>query len=273
METQEERPSFIIQNITPNYHYVSDISFSWGPKEIRDLTWEDPIIIKKSKDLKSSLRSGILKQLNEEEYEKSMDLQYKAQLKELNRQQKDQAEFEKIKVDDSEFEADTFEIDKSRKVKKEIDITGTANHPLSYARAYEVAQNLAREQGDELSAEEFGEIVDKNPDIVPSLLTKYKTLTEPKEPHKAFYAAPSGDYGTEAGVKRASMTNYNRDAKYAGLDEMPEIAMKASYIKEAINYEELTRKNVKASSIDHDFEVDDNDQSFAEEIVIDPDQE
>ena len=52
----EDRPSFIVQNITPFYHVCSDINLTWGPREVKDLTWEDPMIIKRSSNLKNSLR-------------------------------------------------------------------------------------------------------------------------------------------------------------------------------------------------------------------------
>jgi uncharacterized membrane protein YheB (UPF0754 family) len=52
-----------------------------------DLTWEDPVLIKKSKNLKDSINKGILKKLTDEEYEKTKALQYNREQKELLKQQ------------------------------------------------------------------------------------------------------------------------------------------------------------------------------------------
>ena len=87
----QEPESFIVQNCTLSYHFVSDISLSFAPKEVKDLTWEDPIIIKKSRNLKDALRTGYLIKLTPDQYEKTMDLQYKKEKKQLERDQQRKA--------------------------------------------------------------------------------------------------------------------------------------------------------------------------------------
>ena len=47
----QEPESFIVQNVTLGPHYVSDIRLNFGPLQAIDLTWEDPKIVKASKDL------------------------------------------------------------------------------------------------------------------------------------------------------------------------------------------------------------------------------
>jgi len=57
METPE---SFIVQNVTLGPHYVSDLRLQFDPLAVVDLTWEDPKIVKASKDFEFS-KNGIVK--------------------------------------------------------------------------------------------------------------------------------------------------------------------------------------------------------------------
>ena len=93
----QEPESFIVQNCTLSYHFVSDIGLSFAPKEVKDLTWEDPTIIKKSRNLKDALRTGYLIKLTPEQYEKTLDLQYKKEKKQLERDQQRKATYSKQK--------------------------------------------------------------------------------------------------------------------------------------------------------------------------------
>jgi hypothetical protein len=214
MSTQNsDRDSTIIQNITLGYHFVSDIKLQWGPKEVKDLTWEDPIMIKKSKDLKDSLRSGILKQLNDEEYEKTMQIQYQRERKQLLKDQQNKVKLENVEIEglEKEFLADTFDVSEARKKSSsELDITGTANHPMSYVTAFEIAQAQANDKGDTLTAEEFSIAVERNPKIVPALLKMTKAAQT--NPNKAVYVAtPPNSQGSESGVVKTQMRNLNQE--------------------------------------------------------------
>jgi hypothetical protein len=262
----DERPSFIVQNITPFYHVCSDINMTWGPREVKDLTWEDPIIIKRSSNLKNSLREGTLRQLNEAEYEKTVKLQYEKERKQLLREQKTKSEYKNMKVDDKEFAADTFDLLTGRKKQDPIDITGTASHPMSYVTAFEIAQNIATERGDLLTAEEFSTMVESNPNIVPALLSSTRQAAAEKQSKPAYYATPTGDgNNTSSGVVRTSMKTLNRDAMM--LPDEGEIEMKTSYIMDSIGYDESDHV-YKRDSVDLDLDISDDDSDFAEEIII-----
>lgn len=266
--TTEERPTFIVQNITPFYHVCSDINMTWGPREVKDLTWEDPTIIKKSANLKNALRSGTLRQLSEVEYEKTIALQYEKEKKQLLREQKNKNEYRKIKADDKEMVADTIDLDKARrKMGDAIDITGTANHPMSYVTAFEIAQNIATERGDLLTAEEFSSMVEANPNIVPALLSQTRQA-ETMDPQKSvYYAVPMGEGNTTTGVVKASMKNFNRDARMQS--DFGEVEEKTNYIMDAIGFDEKEFSGAN-ESIDVNFDMDINadDQDFAEAIDL-----
>lgn len=254
-----EKPSFIVQNVTLGYHFVSDINLQFSPKEVKDLTWEEEAFIKRSKDLKDSLRTGILKKLSQEEYDKTMEMQYQKERKQLLREQKNKDKYEKVKINDKDFEADTFDVAKSKRKSSELDLTGTANHPMSYVAAYEIASNLAAERGDELTAEEFSEIVEQNPNIVPQLLSQTKTAQNSKE-HKVFYAVPQGEFSNSVGVVEGKMINYNKEFRGASSDSIME---KSAYIQDALDLSGYSGDD----SSDSDY-ASESDLNFAEEIVI-----
>ena len=83
----QEPESFIVQNVTLGPHYVSDIRLNFGPLQAIDLTWEDPKVVKASKDLRNSLRLGLLRKISPEQFD---NIEEKAAIrgkKELLRQQ------------------------------------------------------------------------------------------------------------------------------------------------------------------------------------------
>jgi hypothetical protein len=79
----EEPESFIVQNVTMNYHWISDIRLQFDPLAVIDLTWEDPKVIKASKDLRNALRQGYLRQISQEEWDKKQEKQLAKEKKEL----------------------------------------------------------------------------------------------------------------------------------------------------------------------------------------------
>ena len=252
----DEPTDFIIQNITLNYHFVSDILLSFAPREVKDLTWDDPTKVRQSRDLRNSIRSGILKKLEKDEYEKTMALQYEKEKKDLLRDQKNKANYKKFKDEsnDKEFMADTFELDKARKKPEELDITGTANHPMSYVAAYEIAGQMAEQRGDTLTAEEFAQIVESNPNVVPQLLSQTKVASA--QAHKVFYAVPPSEGSQRTAVVETKMTNYNKNLLYG--DDSDNINTKAAYIKDALD-------------VDTGYDFSDDDQDFAEEVNLEDD--
>lgn len=256
--SKNEQETTIIQNITLGYHFVSDINLQFSPREVKDLTWEDPVFIKKSRDLKESLRRGILKQLSEDEYEKTMNLQYQREQKELLREQQSKTKLREMKVDGENMLVDRFDVGKSQKKgTSEVDITGTANHPMSYVTAFEIAQNEAAERGDIITAEDFAALVEHNPGIVPKLLQNTRSASNAKKPTTAYYASPNNEFGNETGVVKSQMHNYNQEllnrSEYAYLNDDPSLDDMYS-----------------DSSLDNEGDVDDD---FAEEIIINVDEE
>ena len=257
-----ERETFIVQNITLGWHSVSDIGLLFAPTEVKDLTWEDENVIRRSRNLKDSIRNGILRKLSPEEYEKTMEMQYQKEKKQLLREQQNKTKLNKLKTDDKEFDVDTIDLEKGKRKNSELDISGSASHPMSYVTAYEIASRLSDERGEVLTAEEFAEIVENDPGIVPKLLSRTKTAATEKN-HNVYYAVPTNDTSNSVGVVQAKMTNLNRDARIDSGIDSEEVAMKADLLRDVVGYDDIVESN------NYDMGIDESDEDFAEAIVLD----
>ena len=96
-ETNEPE-SFIVQNVTLGPHYVSDIKLNFAPLQAIDLTWMDPAHVKNSKDLRQSLRMGLLKKISNQQFDQIEEKQAIREKKELLRQRQN-VKLEDVEVD------------------------------------------------------------------------------------------------------------------------------------------------------------------------------
>ena len=270
MSLKEEKATeeyYIIQNITLGPHFVSDLKLQFAPQEIMDLRWDDTSLIKRSKDLKQSLNKGILKRLSAEEYERIQEIQYKKEKKQLLRaQQESSKEYKKFINRDNknqEFYAERFDVDKASSVPKnqEVNITGYANHPMSFVTAYEIASSIAQENGDVLTADEFGSMVESDPQLVPRLLSRTAAAKE-KPKSTAYVASDKGDY-----ILKKEMTNYS--AEKAAFDE-DHLQSMTKQIRDAIDLDDLDTDYDNYGDDDYaesDY-ADEEDTNFTEEMDL-----
>jgi len=219
----QEPESFIVQNVTLGPHYVSDIRLNFGPLQAIDLTWEDPKVVKASKDLRNSLRLGLLRKISPEQFD---SIEEKAAIKgkkELLKQQSNN-NLRTVDVDGKTIEAESIDAEKAYKSKNDVTTAGYANDSLSYAMALDIAQTQAELQGEDLSVEQFAERVQKNPGIINQLLAQQKNLDANSSVSgvetrgRAFVAEPPNDAIRGSSVREVEMTNYNRDRRVAGAD-------------------------------------------------------
>ena len=134
-----EPESFIIQNVTLGHHYISDIRLQFEPLGVIDLTWEDTKIVKASKDLRNSIRQGLLKQITPAQWETILDKQSNKERKELLAQQKKNA-YQTMEVDGKQLQVETLDANKTYNQSTEVSTAGYANDSLSYAVAFDIAQ-------------------------------------------------------------------------------------------------------------------------------------
>ena len=125
-----EPESFIVQNVTLGPHYVSDIRLNFAPLQAIDLTWEDPKVVKASKDLRNSLRLGLLRKISPEQFETIEENQANREKKELLRQQNDRR-LDTVDVDGKQIQAETIDAEKAYSNEVNHSTAGYANDSLS----------------------------------------------------------------------------------------------------------------------------------------------
>ena len=211
----------IIQNITLGPFFVSDIKMSWGPRECKDLTWEDPDIIKKSANLRAALVSGALRRLTKSQYEKTLAMQYEREKKEILKEAGNKPTYKKIKNgNNKDMLAEKIEVGQAKKKGEQLNFSGGANDTLSYVKALEIAEGIARDRGDDLTPESFAEAVEADPNLVPQLLKNYRTASNSDKQNIAYFAMPPERGQKTTSIGKEAMTNFNRDRRYAGAGDM-----------------------------------------------------
>jgi hypothetical protein len=248
-QTTTEPETFIVQNVTMGPHYVSDIKLNFAPLQAIDLTWEDARIVKASKDLRTSLRLGFLKRITSDQFEKIEERAAIREKKELLKQQKE-TNIRKMDVDGRELEVEYIDAEKAYNPDKTVSTAGYANDSLSYAMALDVAQKQAELNGDDLSVEQFAELVEKDPNIVGRMLAAQKNLDANSSVSgrstngNAYFATPPSDSSQGSRVASTRMTNLNKDGYIAGGDfnylDAPEGYDAEDAIAEAIDLEDFS---------------------------------
>jgi len=219
----QEPESFIVQNVTLGPHYVSDIRLNFGPLQAIDLTWEDTKVVKASKDLRNSIRLGLLRKITPDQFDSIEERAAIKGKKELLKQQNNN-NLRTVDVDGKTIEAESIDAEKAYSNKNNVTTAGYANDSLSYAMALDIAQTQAELQGEDLSVEQFADRVQKNPGIINQLLAQQKNLdanssiSGVETRGRAFVAEPPGDAVRGSTVREIEMTNYNRDRRVAGAD-------------------------------------------------------
>ncbi len=214
----EEPESFIVQNVTMNYHWISDIRLQFDPLAVIDLTWEDPKVIKASKDLRNALRQGYLRQITQEEWDKKQEKQLAKEKRELSKSNPN-ARMQTIESEDGKtLEAEVIDAERPYKRDSELSNAGYANDPLSYAVALEVAQTQAELNGDELSVEEFAERVKRDAGLVGRLVNAQTNSVVSGSTRKgqAYVAQAPGSGQSESTIGSVKMSNFGRDGYLAG---------------------------------------------------------
>ena len=162
----QPREDFIIQNVTLGPHYVSDIKLAIEPFGIVDLTWENPLYVKSSNNLKYSLKSGILRRITREEFERIEDARIQKEKDSLGRAQASRKMNVVTDADGKQIVAETFDAQNSYNKKSEVSTSGYANDSLTYVTALNAAQVEAAAQGRELTVEAFAELVENDPSLI-----------------------------------------------------------------------------------------------------------
>lgn len=248
-ETNEPE-SFIVQNVTLGPHYVSDIKLNFGPLQAIDLTWMDPVHVKSSKDLRQSLRMGLLKKISLEQFDSIEERQAVREKKELLKQQNNMR-LQDVEVDGRQIQAETIDAEKAYNPDGTVSTAGYANDSLSYAMALDIAQQQAQLRGDDLSVEEFADQVQKDPSLVGRMINMQKNMEANSSvsgtTRKAqAYVATANENANGTSVQKMQMSNINRDGYIAGGD-FDYAAIEDAPIAEAIDLEAMDSDGEKGS--------------------------
>lgn len=250
-ETLEPK-SFIVQNVTLGPHYVSDIRLNFAPLQAIDLTWEDSKVVKASKDLRNSLRMGLLKQITPEQFEKIEERAAVKEKKELLKQQSND-NLQKMDVDGRELEVETIDAERAYNPDKTVSTAGYANDSLSYAMALDIAQTQAELRGDELSVEQFAEQVQRDPGYVNRLITMQRnmqsnsSISGDERRGKAYVAVPSENPTLGTSVQKVNMTSLNNNSRKDFDLDLDSVDYDDGPIAEAIDLEEISEGGEKGS--------------------------
>jgi hypothetical protein len=221
----EEPESFIVQNILASYHCISDLGLTFGPQEVIDLTYYDSAQIKSSKDLRMSLRQGLLVKITQEEWDQITELQLAEAKAKMLKQQK-QRQREIIDIEDKQIDAEVLDLNKANPTPdEEVSTSGNVNDPLTYATAYAAALAEARAKGKTLNAAEFSKKLENNPGLINLYLNPEKSSARGitsgiSKRGKATVMMPPVNEGDDSSTQQLEMTNYNRDHRIAGAEGM-----------------------------------------------------
>lgn len=254
---------FLYQNITRTYYCISDINLEFTPHGILDLTHLDPSILVKSRDLRGAMDRGAIRRITPETYQKEMEIKYKKERNELEREQY-QAKMRKIKKgNELEFDAEVLDMNSAKKKHAPLNFEGTASDSISYVKAYEIAFNLAQRRGEDFSATQFGDLVNKDPSLVPRLLSMTENTVAAQTEARKVHIAKVSDNGN---VYPATTDFTNSSGLDAFLNSTP------SFLEDVPEYTGYENDNQFHSEDTYDpndplFEEDD----FAEVIVVEDD--
>ena len=195
--TNKEPKTFIIQNVTPGYHYITDLKLSIEPLGVVDLTYREAAEVKSSQNLKDSLRAGYVRQIDEKEADRISGLKTAKLRRDVTKLQQ-QSKLTTMDIDGKPVEVEPINLSRADagKMTAEVSSAGYANDPLSYVVAFETAQDIAKSQGDILTPEEFAEMVNRDSELVRRLITEntnsMKRIGYTDTDSAAVFAVPPG---------------------------------------------------------------------------------
>jgi hypothetical protein len=212
--------SIIVQNVLPGPLYISDIGMEFGGHEVKDLTWEDPSIVKRSQDLRRALVNGHLIRISQQEWDNIM--LHKAAQARAEAQRISAKRTRKVNADGRILEAEVLNLNKAdggRSAQDQISTAGYASDPMSFATAFQTARAEYEDRGMTLDSFTFTRLAENNPRLVGRLLAGGSVFDDGVTSGvlgrgRATVITPGDGFST--GVAQMDMTNFNRDQRIAG---------------------------------------------------------
>ncbi len=216
-----ELKSFIVQNVTPGYHFISDIPMTFNPYEVKNLTWEKSTLVDRSMGLRASLLKGILRQITPAEHENIIRKEVEREKHELFRAQQAQR-LQQIDVDGKQVDAEVLNLnaaDSGAAQQAAVNTSGYANDPLTYAMYFQQknAESIANGRGP-LDPADFGRqvVASGNNLLSPRNQMPTNAVSGDQRRGRATVMMPPTADGQGSSIGQFDMTNYNRDGYIPG---------------------------------------------------------
>lgn len=265
--------SIIVQNVLEGPLYISDIGMEFGGLEVRDLTWEDPSVVKRSQDLRRAIQVGQLQRITQADWDHIMSV--RAAEARAETQRISNRRTRNVRADGRVIEAEVLNLNKAdggRAAQDQVSTAGYANDPMSYATAFQEARAQYDDRSSVLDAHTFAQMVKNRPSLISTLLRGDSLFDDGTISGVAGRARATvitqGD-GYNTGVSQMDMTNYNRDQRLAGSS-----AMGIGSLQNNNGYLDLNNPGQMPTMtqipdfVDLDNLDDDDDAGYAEEIDL-----
>lgn len=221
-----EPETFIVQNVMPCFHCISDLGWTFQPFEVKDLTWQDTAIIQKSANLRESIKKGLLKQITQEQWDELQDRQLAEERARLVKDQRERKR-QMVDVDGTAIEAEIINLnagDRGITADEEVTTAGNINDPMTYSVAFAAASAEAAERGEHLDASDFSRMLENNPKLIDNYLTRSASVgrgvtSGNSRRGKATTMQPPVS-GRSTSANQVDMTNFNRDHRVAGMEDI-----------------------------------------------------
>jgi len=264
--------SIIVQNTLAGPLYISDIGMEFGGFEVRDLTWEDPSIVKRSQDLRRALTTGHLMRITQAEWDRIMQFKAAEARAETQRVSNTRTR-RKVKADGRIIEAEYLNLNKAdggRTAQDQVSTAGYANDPMSYAMAFQEARAQYEERGAILDAQTFAGMVENRPRLIQQLLNNESMFNDgvmSGAVGRGRATVITQGVGYDTGVTQLDMTNYNRDQQIAG-STAAGLGSQKNQVLDPFNPHIMPSMAQIPDFVDLDNLDDDDDAGYAEEIDL-----
>lgn len=161
---------YIIKNMTPSPLSIADVHLELPPFEAIDLTYDDPMYIRASRDLTAALDLGMVIPISREQYNLWKARKIEKEKESWAKSEREQAVRDKYGRNAPQL-LDINSV--GGKNKSRVSTTGYANDPRSFLAAYSVAAEAASARGEYLDPEDFAaELAKKDNIITPAMMER-----------------------------------------------------------------------------------------------------
>jgi len=192
--TDANPTDFLVRSIVPTPLFIGDIKLSIPPFEAEDLTHENPMYVRGSRDLTAALDCGFLQRIDRKTYTM---LRKRKQEKEQEAWAQEERESH-IREKYGRNAPQLMDINSATgKQKSRVSTAGYANDSRSFVTAFQIASDEAAAKGEYLDPADFAEHLAKNKSniISPAMLNRPAYNPQQQQRGNAYVAEADGHGG------------------------------------------------------------------------------